>query len=153
MQLISSRPMILRIHEVVPYFCIWTTLMKRKQPMWIELLINVDFFRLLNEPLSYINITAHKIVITCDGHINTKQYRFPNFPHKNEINKQVEVFMKNDIIKPSNSPYNSSIWVVSKKRDSQGNKRWRMVIDFRALNEKTIGDKYTLPNITEILDQ
>lgn len=28
-----------------------------------------------------------------------------------------------------------------------------MVIDYRALNEKTIGDAYLLPNITEILDQ
>jgi len=28
-----------------------------------------------------------------------------------------------------------------------------MVIDFRKLNEKTIGDAYPLPNITEILDQ
>jgi len=28
-----------------------------------------------------------------------------------------------------------------------------MVIDYRALNEKTIGDAYPLPNITEILDQ
>ena len=28
-----------------------------------------------------------------------------------------------------------------------------MVLDFRALNEKTIGDNYLLPNIIEILDQ
>lgn len=28
-----------------------------------------------------------------------------------------------------------------------------MVIDFRSLNEKTIGDAYPLPNITDILDQ
>jgi len=28
-----------------------------------------------------------------------------------------------------------------------------MVIDFRALNEKTVGDAYSLPNSTEILDQ
>jgi len=61
--------------------------------------------------------------------------------------------MKNDVIKPSNSPYNSPIWVVPKKPDSQENKRWRMVIDFRALNEKTIGNAYSLSNITEILDQ
>jgi len=60
--------------------------------------------------------------------------------------------MKNDVIKPSNSPYNSLIWVVPKKPDSQENKRWRMIIDFRVLNEKTIGDTHLLPNITETLD-
>jgi len=57
--------------------------------------------------------------------------------------------MKNDIIKPSNSSYNSPIW-IPKKPDSQGNKR--MMIDLRALNEKTKGNAYPLPNITEILD-
>ena len=30
---------------------------------------------------------------------------------------------------------------------------WRMVIDFRDLNKKTIPDAYPLPNINEILDQ
>jgi hypothetical protein len=28
-----------------------------------------------------------------------------------------------------------------------------MVIDYKTLNEKTIGDTYPLPNITKILDQ
>jgi len=57
------------------------------------------------------------------------------------------------VIKASISPYNSPAWIVSKKPDSEENKRWRMVIDYRALNEKTIGDAYPLPNITEISDQ
>jgi len=43
--------------------------------------------------------------------------------------------------------------VVSKKPNSQGNKRWIMVIDFRALNEKMIRNAYPFPNIIEILDQ
>jgi len=111
-----------------------------------------DLFQLPDEPLGHTDIAAHKIVTIDDRTINTKQYRFPPF-HKEEINKQVEDLMKNDVIKPSNSPYNSLIWVVPKKPDSQRNKRWRMMIDFRALNEKTIGDTYPLPNITEILDQ
>jgi len=42
---------------------------------------------------------------------------------------------------------------VPKKEDSKENKRWRIVLDFRALNEKTIGDAYSLPNIIDILDQ
>ena len=45
------------------------------------------------------------------------------------------------------------MFIVTKKKDSEGNIRWRIVIDFRRLNEKTIGDAYPLPNIVEILDQ
>ena len=56
-------------------------------------------------------------------------------------------------MEPSISPYNSPLWIVPKKPDSQGNKRWRLVIDYRKLNDKTIGDAFPLPNITEILDQ
>nr|KAF7392450.1 hypothetical protein H0235_017449 [Vespula pensylvanica] len=43
--------------------------------------------------------------------------------------------------------------IVLKKSDSNGNKRWRLVIDYRMLNEKTVKDSYPLLNITEILDQ
>ena len=60
----------------------------------------------------------------------------------------------NDIIEPSSSPYNSPVWIVPKKPDPQtGKSRWRMVIDYRKLNEKTINDAYPLPLITDILDQ
>ena len=38
-------------------------------------------------------------------------------------------------------------------KNLQGNKRWRLAIHYRKLNDKTIGDAYLLPNITEILDQ
>jgi len=82
--------------------------------------------------------------------INTRQYRFPQI-HKEEINRQIEL-LEGSIIKPSQSP----IWIVPKKEDSKGNKRKmvlqrRMVLDFRILNDKTIGD--LLPNSVDILDQ
>jgi hypothetical protein len=32
-------------------------------------------------------------------------------------------------------------------------RKWRLLVDFRKLNEKTVGDAYPLPDITEILDQ
>ena len=53
----------------------------------------------------------------------------------------------------SNSPYDSPVWVIPKKLDLHGNKKWRMVIDYRKLNEKTVGDAYPLTNITDILDE
>jgi hypothetical protein len=36
---------------------------------------------------------------------------------------------------------------------SDGKIKWRLVVDFRKSNEKTVGDTYPLPDITEILDQ
>ncbi|XP_047025498.1 uncharacterized protein LOC124634121, partial [Helicoverpa zea] len=57
------------------------------------------------------------------------------------------------IIIPSNSPWSSPIWVVPKKLDASGQRKWRVVIDYRKLNDITIGETYPIPQITEILDQ
>lgn len=58
------------------------------------------------------------------------------------------------IVKESISPYTSPVWVVPKKPDATGRKKFRLVIDYRKLNEKkTINDKYPIPEITDILDK
>ena len=57
------------------------------------------------------------------------------------------------IIEPSDSPYNSPVWVVPKKTDASGKQKWRIVIDFRKLNELTDQDAYPLPDIDNILSQ
>lgn len=111
-----------------------------------------DRFHLPFDRLEYTNAAQHSIPTINEAPIHTKQYRFPPI-HKEEINNQVNTLLSDEIIEYSNSPYNSPLWIVPKKPDSAGNKRWRMVIDYRALNEKTIGDAYPLPNITDILDQ
>ena len=49
-----------------------------------------------------------------------------------------------EIIRPSTSPYNFPIWVVPKKADSLGNPRWRVVTDFKKLNEFTEDDRYRI---------
>lgn len=41
----------------------------------------------------------------------------------------------------------------TEKADALGNKKWRVVVDFRKLNEITVGDAFPIPNITDILDQ
>lgn len=61
--------------------------------------------------------------------------------------------LENDIIEVSESPYNSPLWVVPKRPDAQGRKQWNLVIDYRALNEKTVANSYPMKNITEILEQ
>ncbi|CAK9801713.1 Retrovirus-related Pol polyprotein from transposon 17.6 [Anthophora quadrimaculata] len=58
-----------------------------------------------------------------------------------------------NIIEESDSPYNSPVWVVPKKADASGKQKWRIVIDFRKLNELIDQDAYPLPNIDDILSQ
>jgi hypothetical protein len=61
--------------------------------------------------------------------------------------------MLNDgIIVPSTSPWNSPILVIPKKADASGKKKWRIVVDFRKLNDVTVGDSFPIPVISEILD-
>lgn len=57
------------------------------------------------------------------------------------------------IIRHSYSPWSSPVWVVPKKTDPSNKQKWRLVIDYRKVNEKTISDRYPLPNINEILDK
>jgi len=41
----------------------------------------------------------------------------------------------------------------TEKRDASGRQKWRVVVDYRKLNNVTVGDVYPLPNISDILDQ
>ncbi|KMQ89017.1 enzymatic polyprotein endonuclease reverse [Lasius niger] len=65
--------------------------------------------------------------------------------------------MLNDgIIRTSASQWNAPLLVVPKKissTDASGKPKLRVIVDFRQLNNLTIGDSFLLPNITDILDQ
>jgi len=87
-----------------------------------------DRFHIPGEKLTATHVLQHQIPTTDDRSINTRQYRFPQI-HKEEINKQVEELLEGGIVKPSQSSYNTPIWIVPKKEDSKGNKRWRMIRD------------------------
>jgi hypothetical protein len=56
------------------------------------------------------------------------------------------------IITHSIPPWNSPILVVPKKADASGKQKWRMVVDYRNLNQVTIGDNFPLPLIAGIVD-
>ena len=128
--------------------------LNKEEKQHVENLIEkyADRFHIPGEPLGATTVVQHNIPTTDDQPIFSKQYRFPPI-HKEEISRQVNELIDNKIIKPSQSPYNTPVWIVPKKLDSHGNRKWRMVLDFRKLNEKTIGDSYPLPNIIDILDQ
>lgn len=58
-----------------------------------------------------------------------------------------------ELLGHQNSPYNSPVWIVPNKIDASGEKKFRMVIDYRKLNANIIADKCALPEINEVLAQ
>lgn len=111
-----------------------------------------DIFFLEGDKLSFTSAIKHEINIGDNKPIFTKSYRYPQI-HKQEVKSQIQTMLDQGIIKPSVSPWSSPVWVVPKKLDASGVQKWRVVIDYRKLNELTIDDKYPLPIITDILDQ
>lgn len=111
-----------------------------------------DIFHLPDDELTSTNSIEHEINVTDPNPIFTKPYRYPEI-HKSEVNKQINKMLKQGIVEPSTSPWSSPLWIVPKKIDASGEKKWRIVVDYRKLNEVTVGDAYPLPNIDEILDQ
>lgn len=111
-----------------------------------------DIFYKENEPLTFTNRIKHQIKTVDEQPVYSKSYRYP-FVHRQEVEDQIKKMLDSNIIRPSNSPWSSPIWVVPKKVDASGKRKWRVVIDFRKLNEKSIDDKYPLPNINDLLDK
>lgn len=103
-------------------------------------------------PLTFTNTIKHKIRTTDEIPVYTKSYRYPHI-HKEEVKSQIDKMLQQKIIQPSESPWSSPIWIVSKKKDATGKQKWRLVVDYRKLNKKTISDRYPIPNISDILDK
>jgi hypothetical protein len=111
-----------------------------------------DIFHKDDDKLTFTNQIKHQIKTSDEIPIHTRSYRYP-FVHKLEVKNQIDKMLKDGIIRPSQSPWSSPIWVVPKKIDASGKQKWRIVIDYRKVNEKTVDDRYPLPNITDILDK
>lgn len=111
-----------------------------------------SIFPKTNEPLSHTSAIKHEIKTTDEIPIYSKSYRYPEC-YKEEISNQVNKLLSENIIRESYSPWSSPVWMVPKKLDNSGKKKYRMVIDYRKLNAKTIDDKFPIPNITDVLDK
>jgi hypothetical protein len=113
-----------------------------------------DLFHLPGDKLACTSTIEHAIPTpTVDPHraINVRPYRIPEI-HKQEVQKQTEQMLADGVIQYSTSPWNSPILVVPKNTDFSGKVKGRVVVDFRKLNDVTIGDSFPIPIISDLLN-
>lgn len=81
-----------------------------------------------------------------------KQFPLP-YKLKDIAVTETQKLIDNNLVRKSKSAFNAPEWIVKKKPSSDGKEKWRLVIDYRKLNEKTTKDPYLIPAILEIFDE
>lgn len=111
-----------------------------------------DIFYLPGDQLTTTDIYTHTISVKSKTNpVFSKQYRLP-YSQKDEVKRQINKMLEEGIIEPSKSDWSSPILLVPKKSDTTEDKKWRLVVDYRKLNNCIEDDKFPLPDITEILE-
>ena len=116
-----------------------------KQAYLNLLLQNHDVFSKNKNDLGKATNATHKIHLKNDAPIYVKQFPVPE-AYREQLNLQVKEWLKMGIVTPTNSPYNSPIFVVPKKDGSP-----RYVLDFRKLNDNSHSDKYSMKSVEECI--
>ncbi|KAH8415430.1 hypothetical protein KR222_000902, partial [Zaprionus bogoriensis] len=115
------------------------------------ILQNIKVFSTSKEALPINNSVIATIRTENNEPVYSKLYPHP-MGVADFVSNEIKQLLKDGIIRPFRSPFNSPTWVVDKKGiDDKGNKNKRLVIDFRKLYERTIPNRYPKPSIPMIL--
>ncbi|KAL7615228.1 hypothetical protein Lser_V15G09483 [Lactuca serriola] len=69
---------------------------------------------------------------------------------REEFSKQIKELLDMRLIIESKSPHMSPAFLVNKEAEKRRGKK-RMVVNYKAINDATIGDSHNLPNMHELL--
>jgi hypothetical protein len=108
---------------------------------------NYDVFSRDKHDLGRANNFEHTICLKTKEPIYRKQFRIPE-AHRDALHRQIDDWLRIGIIEPFFSRYNSPIFIVPKKDGT-----FRFVLDYRALNENSLDDRYTMKDVGECIGE
>jgi hypothetical protein len=84
--------------------------------------------------------------------VNVKQFPLP-LAKEEAVHKWVDKLLAQAVIERSYSAYNSPLFLVKKRTETAGKPNFRVVLDYRQVNENTAPDTYSMREIRSCLDQ
>jgi len=107
------------------------------------------FYGIGNTELGCTSQVKHSIDTGDARRIKRNPYQTPH-ALKPVVEEHIKDMLEKNIIEPSMSPWSSSIVLVQKSKD--GSIKYRLCVDYQALNAVTKLDAYPIPNIVDSLD-
>jgi hypothetical protein len=106
--------------------------------------------------LGCADVIEHSIVMEDDRPVHQRQFRVP-FADEEVLYEYVNKLLKSGAIEVSRSPYNSAVFCIAKKQLPNAAPGYPVpllvVLDFRAVNLKSLPDCYCVKEIRECLDE
>lgn len=97
--------------------------------------------------LGKTSVTEMRIKLHDTTPVTYRPYRL-SISEREKLNRIISELLENEIIRESDSDYASPIILVAKKNGES-----RLCVDYRALNRKTVKDKYPMPLIDDQIDR
>jgi hypothetical protein len=104
-------------------------------------------FSLNKNEIGYCDTFFHKLFMKTEEPVYVKQFKIPEAHHR-YLQDQVREWLRLGIIQPSQSRYNSPVFLVEKKDGTK-----RVVQDFQSLNANTYVDKYSMKDVHECISE
>lgn len=102
--------------------------------------------------LGCTSAVKHSIDTGSSPPLKIRPYRIP-FALKPVVDEVIGNQLKEGIIAPCHSAWNSPLIIIPKKLGPDNVQQWRAVVDFRAINAVTTPINYPIPDIRETLDK